>query len=299
MRNVGLAAGGRADCLIPMIAGIELGGTKAVVALGHEDGTVAEEFRFPTTDGPGTLATALAWIAGRGPVEALGVAAFGPVRIDPAANDCGTVLATPKPGWSGFSILRAVSGKFPGLPVRIETDVNAAALAEADGLADVAYVTIGTGIGAGIVSGGRLIHGLVHPEFGHWYPRRAEGDDFRGVCPFHGDCLEGLASGPAMAARWGREARELPAGHEAWRIEVDYLAQAVLALLACASPRRVVIGGGVAQAEGFHDAVGRRVVDLAAGYFPAAASTGFIVAPVHGQQAGIRGALLLGAAARG
>ncbi len=277
-----------------MIAGIEMGGTKTVVAIGEPDGTVHEEHRYPTEDGPGTFAAAIDWLRERGTPEAVGVAAFGPVSVTRNRADYGSMLATPKPGWAGFSITGALGEAFPEARVAIETDVNAAVLAEADGLEDVVYITIGTGLGAGILSGGRLIHGVLHSEFGHWLPRKSPGDDFKGVCPFHGDCLEGLASGPAIAERWGREAKDLPAGHQAWDFECDYLAQAVQVLLATVNPARVVIGGGVSQAEGFHQRVEQIVRERAADYFPALAENRpFVVPPQHGQQAGIRGALLL------
>jgi fructokinase len=277
-----------------MIAGIEMGGTKTVVAVGESDGTVHEEHRFPTTDGPETFATASGWLKERGTPEAVGVAAFGPVSVTKSRADYGSMLATPKPGWAGFSITGALGEAFPQARVAIETDVNAAVLAEADGLEDVVYITIGTGLGAGILSGGRLVHGVLHPEFGHWLPRKAPGDDFAGICPFHGDCLEGLASGPAIAKRWGAEAKDLPPDHPAWNLECDYLAQAVQVLLATVNPARVVIGGGVSQAEGFHRRVERIVRERSGGYFPALEeSRPFVVPPAFGQQAGIRGAFLL------
>ena len=180
-----------------MIAGIEMGGTKTVVALGEPDGTIHEEHRYPTTDGPETFARAIAWLNERGMPDAVGVAAFGPVSLNRKRADYGSMMATPKPGWARFSITGALGAAFPDARIEIETDVNAAALAEADGLDDLVYITIGTGVGGGLLSGGKLVHGALHPEFGHWFPRRAAGDAFAGVCPFHGDCLEGLASGPA------------------------------------------------------------------------------------------------------
>lgn len=277
-----------------MIAGIEMGGTKTVVAVGESDGTVHEEHRYPTTDGPETFATAIAWLRERGTPEAVGVAAFGPVSVTKNRSDHGSMLETPKPGWAGFSITGALGKAFPEARVVIETDVNAAVLAEAGDLEDVVYITIGTGLGAGVLSGGRLVHGVLHPEFGHWLPRKSPGDDFEGVCPFHGDCLEGLVSGPAIAKRWGREAKDLPPDHRAWDFECDYLAQAVQVLVATVNPARVVIGGGVSQAEGFHDRVERIVRERADGYFPALEENRpFVVPPKHGQQAGIRGAFLL------
>lgn len=283
-----------------IIAGIELGGTKTVVAMGDRDGNLIEEFRYPTTHPRETLAIAVEWIRQRGVPESLGVAAFGPVMLAGRGDDYGRMLATPKPGWEGFSISAFLGSEFPDCRLVIETDVNAAALAEsrmgaARGLEDVVYITIGTGIGAGILTGGRLLHGVLHPEFGHLKVPRFPGDDFPGVCAFHGDCLEGLASGPAIAARWGVEASQLPSDHEAWAMEAWYLAHGVLALAAITAPSRVVIGGGVSQAEGFHDRVQTAFRQLSAGYFTKSETTDFIVPPALGQQAGICGALLLAA----
>lgn len=277
-----------------MIAGVEMGGTKTVVAVGEADGRVHEEIRFPTTNGPETYEKIVDWLRGHGTPEKIGVAAFGPISVNPKRPDYGQMLATPKPGWAGFSITDALGKAFPEAQVAIETDVNAAALAERDGRDNVIYITIGTGIGAGGIIDGSMLHGAVHSEFGHWYPRRAPGDDFVGVCPFHRDCLEGLASGPAIERRWGTEARDLPADHQAWDFESFYLAQGVMTLLATVCPERVVIGGGVSQIEGFHARVEERVRDWAEGYFASLQENRpFVVPPRNGQQAGIKGALML------
>lgn len=283
-----------------MIAGIELGGTKTVVATGTTAGEVHEEWRFPTTTPEETFARAIAWLHERGEPEAIGIAAFGPLGVVPGRASYGKLLATPKPSWAGFSIVEALAAAFPLARLTLETDVNAAALAEARlgaarGLDDVAYITIGTGIGAGILSGGRLVHGALHPETGHFKVPRAPGDTFPGVCPFHRDCLEGLASGPSIAARWGKPADELPADHPAWETEAWYLAHGTLALLGIVSPARVIIGGGVSQAEGFHEKTGRILGEIAAGYFSPIEAKPYIVPPLLGQQAGIKGALLLAA----
>lgn len=285
-----------------MIAGIELGGTKTVVAIGTADGRVAEEWRFPTTSPDETLGHAIRWLRERGTPDAIGIAAFGPLGVVPGRPGHGRMLATPKPGWSGFSILDAIGSAFHAARRVIETDVNAAALAEARlgaarGLDDVAYITIGTGIGAGLLSGGQLVHGALHPEFGHLKVPRCPGDDFPGVCPFHGDCLEGLASGPAIAARWGTAAAPLPADHPAWDTEAWYLAHGALALLSIVAPARIVIGGGVSQADGFHAKTTVILDRIAAGYFPSLRETPYLVAPALGQQAGIIGALLLASGA--
>ena len=281
-----------------MIAGIELGGTKTVVAIGTAEGELLEEWRFRTTQPEATLGAAIAWLRERGQPERIGIAAFGPVGIDPQHGNYGEILATPKPGWTGFSLTGALATAFPNATLTLDTDVNAAALAEARigaaaGLDDVAYITIGTGIGGGIRSGGRLIHGALHPEFGHLKVPRQPGDDFLGVCPFHGDCLEGLASGPAIDARWGKPAHELGADHPAWETEAWYLAHGILALLAIVSPARVVVGGGVSQAAGLHARIRSKLMEISAGYFPPAMTADYVVAPALGQNAGIRGALLL------
>ncbi|MEO7099364.1 MAG: ROK family protein [Luteolibacter sp.] len=281
-----------------MIAGIELGGTKTVVAIGTAEGKIIEECRFPTHEPEKTLGFAIDWLTERGAPEAIGIAAFGPIGIVPGRENYGRVLATPKPGWEGFSLTKSLSAAFPNARLTLDTDVNAATLAEARigaaaGLDDVAYITIGTGIGAGILSGGRLVHGALHPEFGHLKVPRKAGDDFAGVCPFHADCLEGLASGPAIAERWGKPASELPADHPAWEMQAWYLAHGILSLLAIVSPSRVIVGGGVSQAAHLHDKINDQLVKIAAGYFPVLAETRYVVPPALGQEAGISGAFLL------
>ncbi len=281
-----------------MISAMELGGTKTVVAIGESDGTLIEEMRFPTSTPEDTLKTAIEWFSRKGTPEAMGIAAFGPVQINPKAENWGEMLATPKPNWSGFSITNALSEAFPEMEITLETDVNAACLAEArigaaEGLENVAYITIGTGIGAGVLCDGRLLHGALHPEFGHVLLPRKSDDDFEGVCPFHGDCLEGMASGSAIAKRWQKSGDELPPDHPAWDTEAWYLAHGIQALLGIAPPERVVIGGGVSQAQGLHEKTEKQLIELAGGYFPAVGNSPYVVPPKLGQDAGIRGALML------
>jgi fructokinase len=281
-----------------MIAAMELGGTKTVVAIGESDGTVTEEFRFPTTNPEETFELAIAWFSERGTPTAIGIAAFGPVQINPKADNWGDILPTPKPHWTGFSITSPLIAAFPGVKITLETDVNAACLAEARigaaaGLDNVAYITIGTGIGAGVLCDGRLLHGALHPEFGHVLLPRKEGDDFKGTCPFHGACLEGMACGPAIEQRWGTPGGDLPPNHAAWDTEAWYLAHGIQALLAIAPPERVVIGGGVSQAEGLHKKTEKLLVELAGGYFPAVENSPYVVPPKFDQEAGIKGALML------
>lgn len=288
----------------PLLAALELGGTKTVVATGLGDGSILEELRFPTTTPDETLDCALAWLEERGAPAAIGIGAFGPVRVNPASPDHGCLLNTPKPGWSGFSLVGKIATALPGVPVRLDTDVNVAlwaeaALGAAKGASDAAYITIGTGIGAGILSGGSLVHGAMHPEFGHLKVPSAPGDDFGGVCPFHGNCLEGLASGPAMLARWGKPAAELPADHPAWDVEAWYLAHGILALLAILSPTRVVVGGGVSQAAGLHEKISELLKTVSNGYFDKEMLETLVTPPALGQAAGIKGALLLAGGAGG
>ncbi|MFK7851960.1 MAG: ROK family protein [Akkermansiaceae bacterium] len=281
-----------------MIAAMELGGTKTVVAVGERDGTLLEEYRYPTTTPEETFEVAVGWLRERGMPEAMGIAAFGPVQINPKAGNWGEMLSTPKPKWSGFSITSSLSEAFPEMEITLETDVNAACLAEskigaAESLENVVYITIGTGIGAGVLCDGRLLHGALHPEFGHVLLPRKNGDEFEGVCPFHGDCLEGMASGPAIEQRWGESGVDLPSDHEAWETEAWYLAHGIQALLAIAPPERVVVGGGVSQAEGLHVKTENLLNELASDYFPALKNGPFVVPPKLGQEAGIRGALML------
>ncbi|MGJ8645134.1 MAG: ROK family protein [Luteolibacter sp.] len=281
-----------------MIAAMELGGTKTVVAIGESDGTLIEEFRFPTTRPEETFQTAVEWFSAKGTPTAMGVAAFGPIQINEKADNWGDMLPTPKPNWSGFSITKPLLAAFPDMKLTVETDVNAACLAEAKigaatGLDNVVYITIGTGIGAGVLCDGKLVHGALHPEFGHLITPRKEGDDFAGTCRFHGNCLEGMACGPAIEQRWGTAGGDLPEDHEAWDTEAWYLAHGIQSLLAICPPQRVVIGGGVSQAAGLHEKTEKLLIKLAAGYFPALESLPYVVPPQLGQEAGIRGALML------
>ncbi|ARU15607.1 ROK family protein [Croceicoccus marinus] len=283
-------------------AGIEIGGTKLVAARGR-GWSIAERVAIATTTPEETLGKAVRVLTewhDHEPLSAIGVASFGPVRIDPAAHDYGKILATPKPGWEGTDLLAELS-RF-GIPVALDTDVNAAALAEArlgagQGCDSLIYITIGTGIGGGVVVGGRPAHGLLHPELGHMMLRRVEGDDFAGVCPFHGDCLEGLVSGPALHARFAGDAAAADPQDPRWDTIASDLAQLLANLLLALSPQRIVIGGGVGL--GQRSLVRRaadRVPQIIAGYLPEvdrAAMDRLIVPPALGADAGPLGAILL------
>lgn len=232
------------------IAGIELGGTKVVCGIATGAGDVLERTVIPTRGPDETLAAASAWLEPRlAGAAGLGIASFGPVDVNPASPRYGRIGTTPKTAWRDFDLIRAIR-EWNTPPLVLDTDVNAAALAEirwgaASGHDDVVYVTVGTGIGGGIVSNGRAVHGLMHPEIGHMKPRRLPDDGFEGTCPFHGDCFEGLAAGPAIKARWGQALNELPGNHVAFSMEADYLGQLAVNLLLTASPTRLIFGGGV------------------------------------------------------
>ena len=271
-----------------VFGGIEAGGTKWRCAVGTGPDDLRAETAIPTTGPAETLAAAVAFFEREGPVDALGVGSFGPVDLAR-----GAIANTPKPGWAGTAVAGEL-GRRLGVRIALDTDVNAAALGEhrwgaAEGLDTFAYVTVGTGIGLGGMAGGRLLHGLSHPEAGHVrIPHDLQADPFPGICPFHGDCLEGLASGPALEARWGRPADQLD-DEAAWALEARYLALGLVALIAVLSPERVVVGGGVMQRAGLLDQVRREVDELLNGYVPAPE----LVAPALGARAGVLGALAL------
>ena len=284
----------------PVLGGIDAGGTsfRCIVASGPD--RILAEARFATTSPQETLTRAAAFFA-EGPgreAEAIGIACFGPVAVDPRHPRHGTILTTPKPGWSDTDVLgpiRAATGR----PVGIETDVIAAALGEhrwgaGRGEDNLAYVTVGTGIGAGILTGGVPLHGALHPEAGHVHvPRHPADLDFPGVCPFHGGCVEGLASAPALRARWGVDPADLPDDHPGWDIEAHYLAHLSATLVLVAAVRRVVLGGGVSARNGLVARVANRTATLLAGYEAAFGAAGdrLVVAPGLGLRAGALGAL--------
>lgn len=289
-----------------LVGSIEAGGTKFVCTVASGPDDVRAELRFPTTTPDETLARATAFFeeqqAVEGRLAALGVGSFGPIDCTEGSQTWGYVTNTPKPGWADTDFVGRLRARFD-VPIAWDTDVNAAALGEhvwgaARGLDTFVYLTVGTGIGGGGMSGGRLLHGLVHPEIGHIRPRRDPArDPFEGSCRFHGDCLEGLASGTAIEARWARKAAQLPTGHEAWDLEADYLAQGVVSLVLILSPQRVILGGGVMKQAQLFPKVRRRVRELLKGYVRASelleGIDDYIVPPGLGDQAGMLGGVAL------
>ncbi len=287
-----------------MLGAIEAGGTKFVLAVGPLPDRILARHTIPTRDPATTLAEAAAWFDAEGGVSALGIGSFGPVELDRASPKWGFITTTPKPGWADTDVAGHLARALGGVPVGFDTDVNAAAIAEhaasrRDGGGSLAYLTIGTGIGGGLVLDGRPVHGIAHPEIGHIYPRRhPEDTDFAGICPHHGDCLEGLASGPAIIARWGASLSKLAAGHQGHAIIADYIAQACHTLFASVAVEEVVIGGGVAQTPGLVEAVAERARSLDAGYLPGGERHA-VIRPRLGTNSGIVGAMMLARAAAG
>jgi fructokinase len=291
--------------MTPLYGGIEGGGTKFVCAVGSGPSDILAEVRFPTTTPEETLGKAIAFFKQQGELAALGVACFGPLDPDPASPTFGRILPTPKPGWTNADVVGALKTGL-GLPVGFDTDVNGAALAEwrwgaGRGCDPVLYLTIGTGIGGGAVVNGKLLHGLLHPEMGHIpLPRNPARDPFAGVCPFHGDCFEGLASGPALEKRWGIKAEALPANHPAWELEAHYIALALASYLVTLSPQKIILGGGVTQPTHMLPRIREKTRAVLGGYIQSPRITQdidhYIVAPGLGARSGVLGALALGQA---
>jgi fructokinase len=286
-----------------VLGAIEAGGSKFVCGIGTTPGDLITT-QIPTTTPAETLDAVVAFFrseAGR-ELEAVGIASFGPVDPRPGSPTFGFITCTPKLGWRGTDLAGAI-GRDLGVPVGFDTDVNGAALAEAcwgaaRGLDDFIYLTVGTGIGGGAVVNGKLLHGLLHPEMGHLrIPHDRERDPFAGVCPFHGDCLEGLASGPAVRERWRIAPRDLPAGHPAWALEAEYLALGLNNLVCTLSPRRILMGGGVMQQPELLPMVRAELGRFLNGYIEAAEIVDemdrFVVLPELGNRAGVLGGLVL------
>ncbi|MBU6268332.1 MAG: ROK family protein [Sphingomonadales bacterium] len=283
---------------------IEAGGTKFVLGLADGEGRITARERVPTTTPAETLGAALDWFRAQAvSVRSFGIASFGPLDLDRASPGYGCVRSTPKPHWTGANLIAPFTEAF-GRPVAIDTDVNGAALAEArwgagKGVGSLLYLTIGTGVGGGFVADGRLLHGLSHPEMGHIrLPRHPDDREFAGCCPFHGDCLEGLAAGPAVKARWGHSLSELPNDHPGHGIIAWYIGRALATFQAVMEPARIVLGGGVMGTPGLLERVRMETAAAGAGYFVGKADD-VVVAPGLGADSGLLGALALVLSAAG
>ncbi len=288
--------------------GLEAGGTKFVCAVGTGPDDIRERFRIPTADPATTIGASIRFFEEaalrHGPPASIGIASFGPVELRRDQGAYGSVTKTPKPGWSDADLVGPFERAF-SVPVGFDTDVNGAALGEwrwgaGRGLHSVIYLTVGTGIGGGAVIGGRMLHGLVHPEMGHVSVPRVAGDDFPGRCPFHGDCLEGMAAGPAIEQRWGRRGEEL--GEllaPAVDLEASYLASGLRQYVYVLAPERIIVGGGVSELPGLMPALRERLLEQMAGYgvLEEHLRDDFVSLPGLGPNSGAAGAFALAAAA--
>jgi fructokinase len=278
---------------MPRVGGIEAGGTKFVCAVGsHPDDLEISE--VPTTTPEETIRRAVAFFKANQPVSAVGIGSFGPIDPNPESPTFGYITSTPKLAWRNFNFAGAIRDAL-GVDVAFDTDVNAAALGEfrwgaAQGLDTFLYLTVGTGIGGGGMANGRLMHGRTHPEMGHIrIPHDLERDPFTGCCPYHGDCIEGLASAPAIRARWGQPGEALPTSHPAWVLEAHYLALGIASWICTLSPERIVLGGGVLRRKELYPMVQAEVSGLLNGYVEPPE----IVPPQLGSRAGVLGAIAL------
>ena len=278
-----------------MLGAVELGGTWVRAAVGTTDGLRA---RLQTENrGPETTFAELQRFFSAHAVQRVGLASFGPLRLDPAAPDHGFLLETPKLGWTGVDVVSRLEEATGGADVVLETDVGAALVGEhhrgaVQGCNHAVYLTAGTGVGGALLVDGRLVHGVLHPELGHLYPPRLSGDTEPGVCPFHGACVEGLASGPAIAARFGRPGAAVPTSDPGWRPVIEALAHLVLAVAYTTAPERVVLGGGVGTAPGLLERV-RTAAERLDGGYRRLAWDAVLVAPLLGADAALIGALAL------
>jgi len=289
-----------------MFGGIEGGGTKFICAVGTGPDDILREERFPTTTPAETLDKAIVFFKKAeqdfGGLSALGFASFGPIDPNPASPTFGYILPTPKPNWSNANVLGMLKSSFD-IPMAFDLDVNGSALGEglwgaAQGLDTFIYLTVGTGIGGGVMANGKLLHGLLCPEMGHiLLPHDRERDPFEGACPFHKDCFEGLASGPALEKRWGQKAETLSHDHPAWELEAHYIAMALANYIYTLSPQRIIIGGGVGGRDDLLPIIRRNVQTILNGYVQSPAVTKnideYIVLPALGGRAGMLGAIAL------
>jgi len=286
--------------------GIEAGGTKFVCAVGNEKGKITQQVTIPTTTPNETMPQVISFfneMNRTAPIDAFGIGSFGPVDPNIDSETYGYITSTPKTAWTQYNLLGAIQREF-NVPIGFDTDVNAACLGEyywgaGKGLKTFMYITVGTGVGAGIMTEGKLLHGLMHPEAGHIFvPHDKEKDPFEGVCPFHQDCLEGLASGPAINKRWNVDASlDLSDTHPGWDLESDYLAYALANYIMILSPQRIIMGGGVMKQTHLLGKIRPKVLAFLNGYIKQNRILfdieNYIVSPGLGVQSGIYGAIAL------
>jgi fructokinase len=279
-----------------LLGGIEAGGTKFVCAVGDQNGKIIDKISFPTGGPQETINTARDFFNSY-PIEALGVGSFGPIDLDVNSKTYGKILNTPKTKWRHYNLLHNLKCAFQ-IPVYLDTDVNVAALSEykygaASDVNSCLYITVGTGIGAGFVQNGNAYTGKNHPEMGHIFVQKREDDTFAGSCPYHGGCLEGLASGTAIEVRYGKKGYELASRNDVWELEAYYLAQAIVNYTLVLSPERVILGGGVMKQENLYSLIRGKVQGLVNGYIDIGTKNNFIVAPDLADEQGVKGAIAL------
>ncbi|MDN6626076.1 MAG: ROK family protein [Pisciglobus halotolerans] len=283
-----------------MFGAIEAGGTKFVCAIGDKTGSVKERVSIPTTTPEETMKTVFSFFnTYDSELEAIGIGSFGPIDVNRSSDTYGYITSTPKTPWKFYNFLGAVKNQY-GIPVGFTTDVNAAALGElkkgaAQDVDSCVYLTVGTGIGGGAVSNGKLLEGFGHPEMGHINVQQHSKETFAGFCPYHGNCLEGIAAGPAIEQRFGKKAYLLADQKEVWEMEAYYLAQALMNYTLILSPERIILGGGVMKQLQLYPLIREELIRLINGYVALPPMEEYIVPPSLGDNAGITGCLLLAA----
>ncbi len=285
-----------------LIGGIEAGGTKFVCGVGNDKGEIIDQVTFPTTVPEETMANVISFFQDKS-IEAMGIGSFGPIDINKNSKTYGYITETPKTKWKNYNIVGEIRNYF-NIPIGFHTDVTAAALAEltwgaAEGLDSCLYMTVGTGIGVGAINNGKIVEGITHPEMGHILVRCHPSDSFEGCCPYHENCLEGMAAGPAIEKRWNKKGIELSNHKEVWELEAYYLAQGIMNYILTMSPKKIVCGGGVMNQEQLLPLVRENVRKLLNGYVPVKELNqenidNYIVLPKLGDKAGLIGAVRLG-----
>lgn len=249
--------------------GIEAGGTKMICVIGDENGRILDRMQIPTKTPEETMPIMIDYFKGKD-IKALGIACFGPIDLNKDSKTYGYITSTPKLAWKNYDIVGAFKKEL-GVPIGFDTDVNGSLLGEitwgcAKGLTDALYLTIGTGVGGGVMAGGKLLHGMLHPELGHIKMAVADGDTYKGKCPYHGTCFEGMAAGPAIEDRWGKKAVELADDDKVWDLESTYIAQALCTYILTLSPQIIILGGGVMHQEQLFPLIRKKVLEQLNGY---------------------------------
>jgi len=289
-----------------LFGGVESGGTKFVCSIGHDPDHIISDISFATTNPTETIQKTIEFFtpySTRNELTSVGIASFGPIDLNPDSETYGFITTTPKDGWQQVDLYGEIQ-KALKVPIAFDTDVNAAAFGEKywipenQPLDPLIYITVGTGIGVGVIINGSPLHGLIHAEAGHIaIPHNWEKDPFPGVCPFHGDCLEGLASGISMNKRWGQSPETLSNSHPAWDLEAEYIALALVNLIYAYSPQKIILGGGVSQHPGFHQSVRHKVLKINNDYitssFLSEKIDDYILPPALGNRSGVLGAIAM------